>query len=57
MHQPDIIKKTEKCFKKKSRERYQNLPREEKKSKNMVANNTKNLPEDEKMLVEYRNKI
>ena len=38
-------KKTEKCFKsemlQKSRGRYQNLPREEKKIKNMVAKNIK----------------
>ena len=38
-------KKPDKCFKsemlQKSRERYQNLPREEKKIKNMVAKNIK----------------
>ena len=54
-------KKPEKCFKsemlQKSRERYQNLPREEKKNQEHGREEYKNLPEDEKMLVEYRNKI
>ena len=41
--QKTLSKKTEKGYKKKAYERYQNLP-EKKKSGNMVANNIKSLP-------------